>query len=428
MFIIGVLVATGVGRLVLGLMNGPGERTDPGSRVTPYTSFLEDGPSDSSPSDGGFSLDDRFNIKPVESFSLDDYPAGTPGSDSSEPGGGLTGAATGPVETCDSGAHGAAGLNSAERRIYNILKDRFTQVARGSLTDSIFEVDVTGLGITVADGRFHGIDDEAIMRALSLDCCYEQYWRNQSKGWEYECSYVQGTNEVTSITIKCEVNPSYAKNTPSGEEYYLYVTDPGKISAANQALRNAQAVVDQCRGLSDYDKLAAYRDYICGQVEYNYAAYDVWLTDNKTSGDPWELIYVFDNDPGTDVVCAGYAKAFKYLCDLSGFSREIDCCLVSGRTSGPHMWNLMRVNGQSYMVDVTGCDSEWGRFGDLFLAGAGNATGNGFTIQCPRHDLDNGSYYPEDSRPYTYDEDTKQVYGGGFLTLAPAGLAPESLS
>lgn len=31
-----------------------------------------------------------------------------------------------------------------------------------------------------------------------------------------------------------------------------------------------------------------------------------------------ELIWVFDGDSSTNVVCEGYAKAFQYLCDLSG--------------------------------------------------------------------------------------------------------------
>ena len=41
-----------------------------------------------------------------------------------------------------------------------------------------------------------------------------------------------------------------------------------------------------------------------------------WVGNNGLPyGDPWQLIYVFDDDPDTNVVCEGYAKAFKYEAD-----------------------------------------------------------------------------------------------------------------
>lgn len=328
-----------------------------------------------------------------------------------------------------SSAYTVAGLNSAERVIFSAMKEYYTQVANGTWTNTEFEINTAGLGITVADKEFQGFNPRLVMRALKMDCAYEQYWHNSPKGWSYDCSYVEGTNTVSSITIKCEVHPEYALSTAEGDRYYLYMTDPDKIAPVVQVLQNARAVVEQYSDLSDYDKLAAYRDYICGQVEYNYDAYDAGQGKDKTSEKPWHLIYVFDNDPGTNVVCEGYAKAYKYLCDLSDFTNYIDCLLVNGYTSGDHMWNLLRINGRSYMVDLTGCDSEWGQFGDLFLAGAEDATGDGFTIQCPRHDVPSRNfYYYATTKSYTYKDETKQVYDGKLLTLAASDLDPAFLS
>ena len=106
-------------------------------------------------------------------------------------------------------------------------------------------------------------------------------------------------------------------------------------------------------------KLNAYRDWICDNTDYNDAA-----TGGGTPyGDPWQLIYVFDNDPSTKVVCEGYSKAFKYLCDRSTFEGDIRCILATGQMAGgtgegPHMWDIVKMpNGLNYMMDVTNIDS-----------------------------------------------------------------------
>ena len=54
------------------------------------------------------------------------------------------------------------------------------------------------------------------------------------------------------------------------------------------------------------------------------------------------------------VVCEGYAKAFKVLCDQLG----VPAVCVSGlsdksRTGSGHMWNLAQIGGSWYLVDVT---------------------------------------------------------------------------
>ena len=59
------------------------------------------------------------------------------------------------------------------------------------------------------------------------------------------------------------------------------------------------------------------------------------------------------------VVCEGYAKAFKVLCDQLG----VPAVCVSGlsdksRTGSGHMWNLAQIGGLWYLVDVTWDDSD----------------------------------------------------------------------
>ena len=57
-----------------------------------------------------------------------------------------------------------------------------------------------------------------------------------------------------------------------------------------------------------------FKNEICNLVDYNNAAAD--SSTQTAYGDPWQMIWVFDENAETKVVCEGYSKAFQYLCDL----------------------------------------------------------------------------------------------------------------
>ena len=48
-------------------------------------------------------------------------------------------------------------------------------------------------------------------------------------------------------------------------------------------------------------------------------------------------------------LCEGYAKAFSYLCNLAG----IENIIITGEASVPHMWNMVKLGGNWYHVDIT---------------------------------------------------------------------------
>ena len=331
------------------------------------------------------------------------------------------------LKTANAGTeYGRSALNRVEQGVFNALKAQFARVANGELDVTKFKFDVVGQGLTIANGKVQGFNSRALLTAMMLDCPYEMYWQNKGEGWSISYSY-NNAGAVGTIFIDAEVYQEYAQSNPDDGSYYIYHPDTSKTRAAAAIARNAQAVVRQYGGLSDYDKLKAYRDYICGQVSYDYAAAE---RGSKYRGNPWQLIPVFDNDPSTNVVCEGYAKAFKYLCDLSAFSNDIECCLATGYTDEAHMWNIVRVNGRSYLVDVTACDSARGQSGQAdawFLAGSPSATGDGFSLHIPRFEFDKW-YYEADTEAYAYDDDSKSVYSSGVLTLAPNSLGPADLS
>lgn len=324
----------------------------------------------------------------------------------------------------DSAPYAAGRLSAAEQGLYSLLKERFAQVADGRLDSSVFTLSVSGLGIYRTGSSKLSVNTYAILLALLMECPYEQYWFDKVEGWSLTYRYGSDSGKVSEMTFECHTAEDYAQSVPGKNSYYIYKPDTSKTKAAAAAMDNARELVRQNSNKSDYEKLEAYRDYICAQVEYDYDA----IKHEGYYGAPWQIINVFDNDPRTNVVCEGYSKAFQYLCDLSAFTNSIECYLASGRTTGDHMWNTVRVNGQSYMVDLTASDSERGQSGDWFLAGSSKATGDGFTIYAPRYNLPNGWYYDAATDVYTYDSDTKSIYGSAILTLAPTRLDPAALS
>lgn len=83
-----------------------------------------------------------------------------------------------------------------------------------------------------------------------------------------------------------------------------------------------------------------------------------WLIDNISYDQTYDKMHtrnIYGALIDGEVVCEGYAKAFKYLLD----ELEIPCIVVSGEAinseghSEAHMWNYVLINDVWYAVDVT---------------------------------------------------------------------------
>lgn len=81
----------------------------------------------------------------------------------------------------------------------------------------------------------------------------------------------------------------------------------------------------------------------------------VRLLDYTTSENVSSSHNIYGAFINNDVVCEGYAKAYKYILD----SLNIECILVNGRATNStgetelHMWNYIKLNDNWYGVDVT---------------------------------------------------------------------------
>ena len=63
-----------------------------------------------------------------------------------------------------------------------------------------------------------------------LDCPYEQYWFDKTKGWSTSWKY-DSNGRVSSMTFKCTASVDYAKAAPGQGNYYRYRLDTAKTSA-----------------------------------------------------------------------------------------------------------------------------------------------------------------------------------------------------
>lgn len=344
-------------------------------------------------------------------------------------------------------------LDSSNKAMYDYLKEKVSLVAEGKLESTSFtftEAELKAMGVRtswsmeelgvsaiIANGGqiteeakealgaafTEGVDTGVILPALLSDCPYEMYWssKGMGSGWsmgasysyEHGCYYYMN---IKRLTINMYVGTAFSAGTTTS-------VNTAKTSAAAKAAANAKTIVAKYAGKSDYEKLLGYKNEICAMVDYDHPAANNH-TFNQDSN-PWQLINVFDGNPDTMVVCEGYAKAFQYLCDLSTFTGDVTCYNVSGVMSGgtgagPHMWNIVTIGGQNYLVDVTNSDEgSVGEYGGLFLAGnkSGSVTG-GYTFP-----VDTGvtfTYDPEELSQWDTGDDS-------ILKLAAEDFDPDSV-
>lgn len=136
----------------------------------------------------------------------------------------------------------------------------------------------------------------------------------------YGYSYYSSKGYVSSIALK------YSRTLEQEQNL-----EASFLTNANEALNAAREYA------SDYDKLRSVHDWIINRTDYILTG-PVY----KSEADG-PIIY-------GKALCEGYSKAFMYLVQSLGF----DCvCVIGEANGGPHMWNMVKMNGTWYHVDVT---------------------------------------------------------------------------
>ena len=286
-----------------------------------------------------------------------------------------------------------ANLNAEEQTVYNTLKAEIEKIASGQRKDT--NIKTTGVLGSQASA-------DKVWHALLSDLPYELYWHDKVIGINYAYTLAAGNTPFKDVTFSFAVAQEFR-----GKD--MTTTNIPNVPAAVQT---ARSVVAANAPKSDHDKLQAYRQYICDQVSYNYAAARGEYANGY--GNPWQLLWVFDGDSTTNVVCEGYAKSFKYLCDLTeesnGWTGDVETISVTG-TMGTenHMWNIVRIGGGNYLVDVTNCDTGMKGYPQkLFLRGA----------------VGDGISYTVENTVYTYGTETRTGFAAADLKLSGTDYTP----
>jgi hypothetical protein len=181
----------------------------------------------------------------------------------------------------------------------------------------------------------------------------EYFWirTNGTYNVLYSIRTLTYTNSATGVVTKIEYEITLKASI------YYRVTDEytdkdtrDKYDADIESV--ARDILEKCADLPTVAQLAYFDNWLAENDNYNNdAANDSSYIDRDST--PWNLIGGLLN--GYSPVCEGYAKSFKYLCDLA----EIPCITISGKayssngSGGDHMWNAVELDGVWYMVDTT---------------------------------------------------------------------------
>ncbi|MDE7267894.1 MAG: Ig-like domain-containing protein, partial [Lachnospiraceae bacterium] len=141
--------------------------------------------------------------------------------------------------------------------------------------------------------------------------------------------------------------------------------------AFQKASKEALAVVKT--GMSDLEKAIALHDYLAVNCEYDKENLDA----NKIPATSYTAYGTLVNRMA---VCQGYALTYKYLLNQVG----IDCYMVTSDTMN-HAWNLIKLNGNYYQVDVTWDDPTWDLIGRACHQNMFRSD-DAFVNECEHHD------------------------------------------
>ena len=197
--------------------------------------------------------------------------------------------------------------------------------------------------------------------------------------WLGSCSYTVSYQPSSNAYKNGEPVVCYLRSIKvKPNERYAGAGDPVEIAAFQQAVEQTAAEIKET--LSDqpdrYEQVLAIHDYLCTHVSYKENSYA-----HTAAG-------VFLKN--REVVCEGYAKAFKILCGRFGIPAVLipGGALKSNGTREGHMWNYVQMeDGFWYMLDTTWDDQKTYISRKYFLSGGEEKGFTGNTIAVERQEL-----------------------------------------
>ena len=252
-------------------------------------------------------------------------------------------------------------LSDAGKQYYDNLKENVSEMSNGTETVSA-EITVnvgSGLALDTALKKAANLGFEAAKKAI-VAFWYDNpqyFWYDINKlifsaGYYPRTSYDsdKGTFLII-IHTGVNTNKGYTNYYPDG-----YSTQEEIETDWNKMEQTKNDIMSNMDGTgSDFEKVKYINDWLCDNNTYNNETKVTKMRYQITSA----MVYGAMGDDYKEKypVCQGYAFALKYLCDEA----NIPCTVV---TSATHMWNLVKLKDEYYVIDTTWNDN----YKDFYIA------------------------------------------------------------
>ena len=247
-----------------------------------------------------------------------------------------------------------------ERYYYNQMTDFQKQIYDGIDSATIENPEFT-ITVPGSTGRLVSeVSDELTSEVKTVFILYKEenlynYWIGSSfKVW---VTYPENQDTVASDDFKISLENLMTEYGTTDSEVKANLT---KIKAA---VSSYSAGIDTT---STFTKVQSIHSIVNGFLEYDHSTPETMVPRNIATA---FLGGSFD-DPAS-VVCEGYAKTFKAICD----AYDVPCIIVTGTGVGSsgsqgHMWNQVLIDGKWYLVDCTWDDQSENMYSDFMLVGS----------------------------------------------------------
>ena len=194
----------------------------------------------------------------------------------------------------------------------------------------------------------------------AFDNCFE----SQAPETTPQSEPVTGTDVPQSAGTEVTPEPTSESATPSpstepveweySEERIIDAYRSGDWTMLHEYDRAILEVVDEVlttvapEGMSDYERELAIHDYIIENASYDSNSLSLlpFFEENPNNTNPYGTLI------DGRAVCRGYSSTFQLFMDLIG----VECITVEGEgnlSRDEHAWNMVRLDGDWYCVDVT---------------------------------------------------------------------------
>lgn len=151
------------------------------------------------------------------------------------------------------------------------------------------------------------------------------------------CKFTPPNKDDMSLYDTSDILAAWESGNPAG----LFRDDRKIFDQAQKVLKKVLK-----SGMSDYEKEVAVYHWVVNNVNYD------WTHQDRMKTTPRESFTPYGGLVNRKAVCLGYATTFQLLMDLAG----VECITVLGaafESQEDHGWNMVRINGEWYCVDVT---------------------------------------------------------------------------